>query len=71
MNSNRVSHHSTSDDSAAYRSNKNVEEYDKKYNPIMRFLKYLTKRGYWNEEKEVDWRQKSEKMVCLKSYFFN
>ncbi|KAI9595992.1 thiamine diphosphate-binding protein [Syncephalis fuscata] len=37
----RVGHHSTSDDSSAYRSKKEVEDWKQKDNPITRLRKYL------------------------------
>ncbi|CAF0974686.1 unnamed protein product [Adineta steineri] len=59
----RVGHHSTSDDSSAYRSNNEISSYDQKHNPIIRFRKYMYKRGCWNEEKEKNWRETSSGMV--------
>jgi len=60
---NRVGHHSTSDDSSAYRSIDEISSFDQKHNPIIRLRKYMYKKGYWNEEKEEKWKQKSQKMV--------
>jgi len=60
---NRVGHHSTSDDSSAYRSIDEINSFDKKHNPIVRFRDYMTKRGCWNDEKEEEWKEKSHKMV--------
>lgn len=48
----RVSHHSTSDDSFAYRTRLEVEDWKRHDNPITRLRKYLEKRGIWNDEKE-------------------
>ncbi|TPX44052.1 hypothetical protein SeMB42_g03190 [Synchytrium endobioticum] len=48
----RVSHHSTSDDSSAYRSKKEVSDWQQMDSPTARFRKYLEKRGLWNEELE-------------------
>jgi 2-oxoisovalerate dehydrogenase E1 component alpha subunit len=59
----RVGHHSTSDDSSAYRSLDEINTFDKKHNPITRFRTYMFKRGCWNEEKDEQWKQKSVKMV--------
>ena len=60
----RVGHHSTSDDSSAYRSIDEVRTRDKRDNPIVRLRKYMTKRGCWDEEKEEKWTKDSQKMVC-------
>ncbi len=60
---NRVGHHSTSDDSSAYRSLDQISDFDKKNNPIIRLRKYLYKNNYWNEEKEEIWKEKSQQMV--------
>ncbi|KAI9017667.1 thiamine diphosphate-binding protein [Gaertneriomyces semiglobifer] len=48
----RVSHHSTSDDSSAYRSKDEVSDWQKKDSPIIRFRKYLDKKGWWSEKEE-------------------
>jgi len=37
----RIGHHSTSDDSSAYRSKKEVEGWKRLDNPIVRFRKWL------------------------------
>jgi 2-oxoisovalerate dehydrogenase E1 component alpha subunit len=60
---NRVGHHSTSDDSSAYRSIDEISTFDKKHNPIIRLRNYMYKHGCWNDEKEEIWKQKSQKMV--------
>ncbi|KAG5458668.1 MAG: thiamine diphosphate-binding protein [Olpidium bornovanus] len=57
----RVSHHSTSDDSSAYRPKKaggksdlppEAESWSKRDNPIHRMRKYLENKGWWSEEAE-------------------
>ncbi|RKP07644.1 thiamine diphosphate-binding protein [Thamnocephalis sphaerospora] len=50
----RVGHHSTSDDSSAYRSKKEVEDWKRKDNPLTRLRKYLEARGWWNDALEVE-----------------
>jgi 2-oxoisovalerate dehydrogenase E1 component alpha subunit len=60
---NRVGHHSTSDDSSAYRSIDEVRSRDKKDNPTLRLRKFMIKRGCWDEEKEEKWTKESQKMV--------
>ncbi|KAJ1845002.1 hypothetical protein LPJ57_009358, partial [Coemansia sp. RSA 486] len=43
----RVSHHSTSDDSSAYRSKKEVEDWSKRDNPVSRMRAWLENKGWW------------------------
>ncbi|CAF3526006.1 unnamed protein product [Rotaria socialis] len=59
----RVGHHSTSDDSSAYRSVDEVRSRDKKDNPTLRLRKFMSQRGCWNEEKDEQWMKDSQKMV--------
>lgn len=59
----RIGHHSTSDDSSVYRSIDEVHTFDRKYNPITRFRKYMLKQGCWNDEREEQWKVTTEKMV--------
>jgi 2-oxoisovalerate dehydrogenase E1 component alpha subunit len=61
----RVGHHSTSDDSSAYRSIDEVRSQDKRDNPTLRLRKFMYKRGCWDEEKEEKWTKDSQKMVGL------
>ncbi|KAJ1927196.1 hypothetical protein IWQ60_003125 [Tieghemiomyces parasiticus] len=49
----RVSHHSTSDDSSAYRSAKEVEEWQRRDNPVTRLRKWLEHRGWWDADREA------------------
>lgn len=53
----RVSHHSTSDDSFAYRARVEVEDWKRRDNPISRLRKYMEARGIWDETKEKDARE--------------
>ncbi|KAI0769821.1 branched-chain alpha-keto acid dehydrogenase E1-alpha subunit [Fomes fomentarius] len=48
----RVSHHSTSDDSFAYRPRREVEERKRLDNPIVRFRLFLESRGWWSKEED-------------------
>ncbi|KAJ3110085.1 hypothetical protein HDU96_006929 [Phlyctochytrium bullatum] len=48
----RVGHHSTSDDSAAYRPKKEVSDWMKQDSPISRFRRYLESKGWWNEDQD-------------------
>ncbi|NXV55177.1 ODBA dehydrogenase, partial [Molothrus ater] len=59
----RIGHHSTSDDSSAYRSVDEVNYWDKQDHPISRLRHYLGHRGWWDEQQERDWRKSSRKMV--------
>lgn len=59
----RVSHHSTSDDSFAYRARVEVEDWKRRDNPILRLRKWLENRGLWNEELELQTRNQLRKAV--------
>jgi 2-oxoisovalerate dehydrogenase E1 component alpha subunit len=59
----RVSHHSTSDDSFAYRARVEVEDWKRRDNPITRFRKYLESQGLWDDEKEKEARERIRKEV--------
>ncbi|KAG7443124.1 branched-chain alpha-keto acid dehydrogenase E1-alpha subunit [Guyanagaster necrorhizus] len=48
----RVGHHSTSDDSFAYRPRSEVEDRKRIDNPIVRFRLYMESQGWWNAEAE-------------------
>lgn len=48
----RVGHHSTSDDSTAYRSGDELEIWNTVEHPITKLKKYIKHRGWWNEEEE-------------------
>ncbi|KUJ12251.1 dehydrogenase E1 component [Mollisia scopiformis] len=63
----RISHHSTSDDSFAYRARVEVEDWKRRDNPITRLRKYLEKKGVWDEEKENEARSRIRKDV-LKAF---
>lgn len=63
----RISHHSTSDDSFAYRARVEVEDWKRRDNPITRLRKYLEKKGIWDEEKESAARARIRKEV-LKAF---
>ncbi len=59
----RIGHHSTSDDSSAYRSVDEVRYWDQKDHPITRFARYLQSRQIWDEDKEKQWKNESRKQV--------
>jgi len=59
----RIGHHSTSDDSSAYRSVDEVRYWDQKDHPITRFARYLISKGLWDEAKEKEWKETARKEV--------
>jgi len=59
----RISHHSTSDDSFAYRARVEVEDWKRRDNPITRLRKYLEKKGAWDDDKEKEARSRIRKNV--------
>jgi len=63
----RIGHHSTSDDSSAYRSKEEVELWTEKDYPIVRFRKYLEKKGWWSSEDDKAWVAEVRKNV-LKAF---
>eukprot|EP00842_Homolaphlyctis_polyrhiza_P004938 jgi/Hompol1/5445/HPOL_001696-RA len=63
----RVGHHSTSDDSSAYRSKQEVSEWQNTGSPIKRFRRYLEDRNMWSEEEEQEFRKDMRKKL-LKAF---
>ncbi|KAI1871327.1 uncharacterized protein JN550_004772 [Neoarthrinium moseri] len=63
----RVSHHSTSDDSFAYRARVEVEDWKRRDNPISRLRKYMEAKGLWDEGKEKEARDSTRRDV-LKAF---
>lgn len=59
----RVSHHSTSDDSTAYRKAEDVEVWNTVESPISKLKNYMIKKGWWNEEAEVEYVKSIRKQV--------
>ena len=59
----RIGHHSTSDDSSAYRSVDEVSYWDERNNPITRLRHYMINMGWWNEEAEKEWMLDTRKRV--------
>jgi len=59
----RVSHHSTSDDSFAYRARQDVEDWKRRDNPIVRLRKYMERRGIWDDDKEQQLRSRARREV--------
>jgi 2-oxoisovalerate dehydrogenase E1 component alpha subunit len=61
----RVGHHSTSDDSYAYRQRVEVEDWKRRDNPLTRLRKWLEGRGLWDENKEKELRGKARKDILI------
>ena len=59
----RVGHHSTSDDSSAYRSKQAVENWKQMDNPLHRMRNFLTDRGWWNDKLEEETKAQHRKTV--------
>lgn len=59
----RISHHSTSDDSFAYRTRGEVEPWKLRDNPLTRLRKWLENNGLWNEETESKTRKQIRKDI--------
>lgn len=59
----RVGHHSTSDDSSAYRNRKDVEDWKRLDNPLARFSAFLQERGWWTEEEGEALRKQYRKDI--------
>lgn len=59
----RVSHHSTSDDSFAYRARVEVEDWKRRDNPLTRLRKWMEAKGYWDEAKEKEARDALRKEI--------
>jgi 2-oxoisovalerate dehydrogenase E1 component alpha subunit len=59
----RVGHHSTSDDSSAYRSLDEVKQWNSLDSPISRLRQYLELKGWWDDAKERSLKEEARKMV--------
>lgn len=59
----RVSHHSTSDDSTAYRSADEIEEWNTTAHPINKLKNYMISRGWWNATAEDQFTRDIRKQV--------
>lgn len=59
----RIGHHSTSDDSSAYRSVDEVRNWDAKRHPIARLRTYMIKKNWWNDDKEKQWKDDCKRQV--------
>ncbi|KNC85938.1 2-oxoisovalerate dehydrogenase subunit alpha, mitochondrial [Sphaeroforma arctica JP610] len=59
----RIGHHSTSDDSSAYRSIQEVNYWDKEDHPVSRLRMYMTNKGWWDTEKDDELKKTSRKNI--------
>ncbi|GET88402.1 2-oxoisovalerate dehydrogenase alpha subunit, putative [Leishmania tarentolae] len=59
----RLSHHSTSDDSTAYRSRDEIEHFAETFSPIERFENFMIERGWWTHEKSKEVIERTRKEV--------
>lgn len=60
----RRGHHSTSDDSTAYRSKDEIEQWSKN-NPIVRLKKFLEKKSLWNDQMDIEYGKETKKQVNI------
>lgn len=58
----RIGHHSTSDDSTAYRSNQEIDQHSQ-VAALVRFRAYLEKSGLWDDDKEKNLLQSQKRRV--------
>ena len=54
--------HTTSDDPTIYRTQEELNEATK-YDPIDRIRKWLTNNGHWDENKEVQMKEKIQQLI--------
>ncbi|KAL0879857.1 hypothetical protein ABMA27_002390 [Loxostege sticticalis] len=62
----RVGHHSTSDDSTAYRSVEEIEKWTKDENPVQKFKLYLERKGLWDADSDKS-QQKEARDIVVKT----
>lgn len=58
----RVGHHSTSDDSSAYRPVEEVQQWEEE-NPLTRFKIYLENNNWWSDKHQKDFTTSAKKQV--------
>ncbi|KIW34654.1 uncharacterized protein PV07_01421 [Cladophialophora immunda] len=63
MMSYRISHHSTSDDSFAYRTHDEVNPWKTRDNPIARLKKWLENKGLWSDDMDKETRNQIRKDI--------
>lgn len=67
----RLGHHSTSDDSTAYRSVDEINSWEKDDNPLTRFKNYLSKKNYLNENLENEIENENRDLVSNIFFLYN
>jgi 2-oxoisovalerate dehydrogenase E1 component alpha subunit len=65
----RAGHHSTSDDSTRYRGADEIKEWQDQHDPLDRFRKYMEDRGWWDDAKEKEVRDRERALVlsCMET----
>lgn len=63
MMSYRISHHSTSDDSFAYRTQDEVQPWKTSVNAILRLKKWLENKNLWSDEKDKELRAQVRRSI--------
>lgn len=58
-----IGHHSTSDDSLAYRSKEEIEGWSTKNDPIARFKNYLISKKWWSQTEDDGFRGHIKEVV--------
>lgn len=69
-NIDRRGHHSTSDDSTAYRAQDEIDEWEK-FDPIVRLQYFMEKYGMWDEESQSKWLDSIRKQVRHSRFLSN
>jgi 2-oxoisovalerate dehydrogenase E1 component alpha subunit len=64
----RLGHHSTSDDSTAYRSIDEINSWEKDDNPILRFKNYLIQQNLWSIDQDQKFIKEARSLVRLSFY---
>lgn len=59
----RLGHHSTSDDSLAYRGKEDIEKWLNQNSPIVRLKNHLIAKGHWSEQEDAQFREETRKML--------
>ncbi|KAI6691029.1 hypothetical protein NL676_027857 [Syzygium grande] len=59
----RVGHHSTSDDSTKYRPMDEIEHWKMSRNPVNRFRKWVERKMWWDDKREVELRNNIRNQV--------
>lgn len=59
----RVGHHSTSDDSSAYRETSEITRWTTEESPIQKLKAYMESKAWWNGEMETNWIAETKKTI--------